>query len=68
MEAEQAVARIGADIARLDAALAGPDLYADAAKAREMSIERGRLAKRLGAAEEVWVVATEAFERAAGKT
>ena len=67
VDAEQAVARIGADIARLDAALAGPDIYADAAKAREMAIERGRLAKRLGAAEEAWVAASEAYERAAGE-
>ena len=50
--AEKNVEQLSADIARLDAALASPELYADAAKAQRLAIERGQLAKRLADAEE----------------
>ena len=63
--AEKHVERIAAEIARIDAALGDPDLYAkDAAKARQFTIERGQQAKALATAEEAWLAATEAFESA----
>jgi ATP-binding cassette subfamily F protein 3 len=63
--AEKSLERIQAEIARIDAALADPALFAkDAAKAKTLTIERGRKAKELGAAEEAWLAATEAFETA----
>jgi ATP-binding cassette subfamily F protein 3 len=62
--AEQAVARLAAEIARYDVRLADPALYADAAKAQKLSIERGQLAKKLAEAEERWLAATEVYERA----
>jgi ATP-binding cassette subfamily F protein 3 len=51
-------------LARLDAQLAAPDLYADAAKASRVSQERGLTAKRLSEAEEAWLEATSAYEDA----
>jgi ATP-binding cassette, subfamily F, member 3 len=62
--AEKDVERLSAEIARLDAALASPDLYADAAKAQRLAIERGQTAKRLADAEEAWLAATSAYEEA----
>ena len=63
--AEKKVETIGADIARLDAKLADPQLYAkDPQAAQNAAIERGQLAKRLSEAEEAWLVASEAYEAA----
>jgi ATP-binding cassette subfamily F protein 3 len=62
--AEKKIEQLSADIARIDAALASPDLYADAAKAQRLAIERGQLAKRLADAEEAWLAATSAYEEA----
>ncbi len=62
--AEKNVERLGADLARIDAALAEPGFYADAGKVRELTIERGQIAKRLAGAEEAWLLASEAYERA----
>ena len=54
--AEKKVETIGADIARLDAKLADPQLYAkDPSAAQSAAIERGQLAKRLSEAEEAWL-------------
>ncbi len=64
-QAEQHVARIGVEIAKYDARLADPELYADAAKAQKTGVERGLLAKKLAEAEETWMLATEAYEVAA---
>jgi ATP-binding cassette subfamily F protein 3 len=64
LTAEKNVEQLSADIARIDAALASPDLYADAAKAQRLAIERGQLAKRLTDAEEAWLAATSAYEDA----
>jgi len=62
---EKMMERLAAEIARLDAALADPALYTrDAAKAQKLSVERGKLAKELGEAEERWLSATEAYETA----
>jgi ATP-binding cassette subfamily F protein 3 len=63
--AEQILERLSAELARLDATLADPALYQDAARAQELSIARGQLSKRLGEAEEAWLTATEAYEQAA---
>jgi ATP-binding cassette subfamily F protein 3 len=63
--AEHEVERLTRDLSRLDASLASPDLYTDAAKAQELAIERGRTAKRLAEAEEAWLSATATYEAAA---
>jgi ATP-binding cassette subfamily F protein 3 len=65
--AEGAVERLSADLARLDAALAAPGLYADAAKAQRLAIERAQTAKRLAEAEEAWLAATVGYETAAAE-
>jgi ATP-binding cassette, subfamily F, member 3 len=63
--AERAVEAITAEIARLDALLADPELYVrDATKAQSAGIERGQLVKRLAQAEEDWLIASEDYERA----
>jgi ATP-binding cassette subfamily F protein 3 len=67
-EAEREVEKLTQLIAKCDAGLADPGLYADAAKAQKMVQERGVLAKRLAAAEEAWIAATEAYEQAAEAT
>lgn len=67
--AEKVVERLAADVAKLDAALADPALYAkDAAKAKQLSMERGLLAKKLSEAEDVWLTATDAYETAASES
>jgi ATP-binding cassette subfamily F protein 3 len=62
--AERTVERWCHDLARIDAALASPDLYADGGQAQRLAIERGQAAKRLAEAEETWLAATGAYERA----
>ncbi|MGE0023416.1 MAG: ABC-F family ATP-binding cassette domain-containing protein [Hyphomicrobium sp.] len=62
--AEKAIENLASDLAKLDALLASPDLYADAAKAGRISLERGQTAKRLAEAEEAWLAATAAYEDA----
>jgi ATP-binding cassette subfamily F protein 3 len=62
--AEKKVEQLTAEIARMDAELASPELYADAAKAQRLAMERGQMAKRLADAEEAWLAATSAFEDA----
>ena len=65
--AEKRMESLTAEIARRDAALADPTLYAkDATRAQKLSMERGLLAKDLAAAEEAWLEATEAYEAAEG--
>jgi ATP-binding cassette subfamily F protein 3 len=65
--AESEMARLAGRIARIDAALADPSLYArEPAKAQELTLERGQLARALGQAEEAWLMASEAYEAAAG--
>jgi ATP-binding cassette subfamily F protein 3 len=63
--AEKAIEKLTADIAKLDAALADPALYAMADKAQKTALERGQLAKRLSEAEEAWLEATSVYETAA---
>ncbi len=62
--AEQQVNKLSAQISKLDAALADPNLYADAAKAQKLAVERGQLAKQLAEAEDVWLAASETYEQA----
>ena len=63
--AEKMVAKVTAEIAKLDAALADADLYAtDPLEAQQLAQNRGLSAKRLSDAEESWLAASEAFERA----
>jgi ATP-binding cassette subfamily F protein 3 len=65
-DAEKEIAAITDAIARLDQALADPNLYArDPQNAQQLSLERGRLAKTLAAAEERWLETGEAYEAAA---
>jgi ATP-binding cassette subfamily F protein 3 len=66
--AERTVERLTGELAKLDALLASPDLYADAAKASRISQERGQTAKRLMEAEEAWLAATSAYEDAERQT
>jgi ATP-binding cassette subfamily F protein 3 len=63
--AEQAVTKLSESIARIDKALADPDLYArHPHKAQRLSLERGQRAKELEAAEEAWLAAGESYETA----
>jgi ATP-binding cassette subfamily F protein 3 len=63
--AEKRMETLASEIAKLDGALADPDLYVrDAAKAQRLVVERGQKAKALAEAEEAWLAATEAFEAA----
>ncbi|MES0383091.1 MAG: ABC-F family ATP-binding cassette domain-containing protein [Hyphomicrobium sp.] len=64
--AEKTIERITGEIAKLDKLLADPTLYQrDAARAQAVNIERGQHTKRLAEAEEAWLLASEAYERAA---
>jgi ATP-binding cassette subfamily F protein 3 len=64
--AEKTVERITGEIAKIDKLLADPTLYErDAARAQAVNIERGQHTKRLAEAEEAWLLASEAYERAA---
>jgi len=63
--AEKTVETLTAEIARLDAALADSALYTgDPVRAQKLIVERGQAAKRLEAAEEAWLAASEAYETA----
>jgi ATP-binding cassette subfamily F protein 3 len=63
-DAEKRVERLTADVARLDAALADPQLYADPQRAQKMTLERGQAAKKLAEAEDAWLTATATYEEA----
>jgi len=64
--AQKTIERITGEIAKLDKLLADPTLYeGDAACAQAVNIERGQHTKRLAEAEEAWLLASEAYERAA---
>jgi len=68
LAAEKTVEHLSGKLAKLDALLASPDLYADAAKASRISLERGQMAKRLAEAEDAWLAATGAYEEALSQT
>jgi ATP-binding cassette subfamily F protein 3 len=64
-DAENAVKRLTQDIARTDAALAAPGLFArDPAKAASLSKARSDAAAALARAEDDWLAASAAFEAA----
>ncbi|MBY0225168.1 MAG: ATP-binding cassette domain-containing protein [Hyphomicrobium sp.] len=63
-DAEKRVEKLTAELAKLDASLGDPALYADPQKAQKITLERGLVAKALIAAEENWMTATAAFEEA----
>ncbi len=63
--AERQVAKISADMAKLDAVLADSDIYTrEPGRAQKAALDRGQLAKQLEVAEEAWLEAGEAYERA----
>ena len=63
--AEKQVEKLNSELAKLDASLADPTLYAtDPARAQKLSIERGQAAKRLAEAEDAWFNTSEAYEEA----
>ena len=63
-DAEKRVEKLTDELAKLDASLGDPALYADPQKAQKITLERGQIAKALIAAEENWLNATAAFEEA----
>jgi ATP-binding cassette subfamily F protein 3 len=63
--AETDLARINQEIAKTEAALAAPDLYANGAtRAETLIAARGALNPKLEAAEAAWLAAIEALEEA----
>ena len=63
--AEKTVEKLTGDVARIDASLADPELYArDPERVRKLTLERGLAAKKLAEAEEAWLSATDAYESA----
>ena len=63
-DAEKDVARLDAERASLEAQLADPALYADAARAATLARRRGEVASALAAAEERWLALAEELEKA----
>ena len=63
--AEAVVTKLAERIAKLDAALADPQLYGEPEKAKKIAYDRGQLAKQLSDAEDSWLAATDAYESAA---
>jgi ATP-binding cassette, subfamily F, member 3 len=62
--AEAAIGRLTKELARLDAALAAPDLYANPAKASGLAKDRADTARALEAAETDWLTASTEYEEA----
>jgi ATP-binding cassette, subfamily F, member 3 len=62
--AEAAIARLTKELARFDAALAAPDLYADPVKASGLAKDRADAARALEAAESDWLTASTEYEEA----
>jgi ATP-binding cassette subfamily F protein 3 len=59
------MAKLGAEVARIDSALADPNLFArDAAKAAALSKTRADTARALEKAEEDWLEASSEYESA----
>ena len=66
-EAEAEIARIGGIIAKIDAALALPDLFKrDPKQAAQLAKARASAADALTRAEEAWLTASSEFDEAAG--
>jgi ATP-binding cassette subfamily F protein 3 len=65
--AETTMTKLNAEIAKLDAALASPDLYArNPAEATRLAKTRADAANALAQAEEDWLMASSAYEEANG--
>jgi ATP-binding cassette subfamily F protein 3 len=65
IEAEATIARLTKDLAKIDAALAEPGLFArDAVKAATLAKSRSEAATALTQAEEDWLTASAAIEAA----
>ena len=62
--AEAEMNRLAAEQSQLDAALAAPETYGDAARAAEITRKRGYVAAQLAAAEASWLEAQQALEEA----
>ncbi|PPD27805.1 MAG: glycosyl transferase family 1 [Hyphomicrobium sp.] len=63
--AEKTVEKLTTELAAIDAKLADAAFYGrDPAAAQKTVMERGHLAKRLAAAEDAWIAASEAYESA----
>ncbi len=68
-DAEKVVEKLTREISALDAILADANLYSrDPVKAQQCAQERGRLAKQLSEAEEIWLTASEAYDDASTQT
>ena len=66
-QAEKAMAKLADEVAKADAALADPQLFArDVARATALSKSRADIAAKLERAEEDWLAATAAYEAAGG--
>ncbi|MBI1308617.1 MAG: ATP-binding cassette domain-containing protein [Proteobacteria bacterium] len=63
-EGEKAVAKLLAQRKRLEAQMADPAFYADQAAMQEAQVAYGKLLREVEEAEEAWLEAEEAFERA----
>jgi ATP-binding cassette subfamily F protein 3 len=64
-EAEKRMAKLQTELAKIDAVLHAPDLYAkEPAKVAAMTKQRGDIARRLEEAEHAWLAAVEAYEAA----
>jgi ATP-binding cassette, subfamily F, member 3 len=67
--AELQMTRLTATIAKVDETLADSALYTkDPARAQQLTLERGQLAKSLADAEEAWLAASETYETAVSET
>jgi ATP-binding cassette subfamily F protein 3 len=60
--AEAAISRFGAEIVRLDAALAAPEAFADPARAAALARTRAETARALALAEDDWLAASTAYD------
>lgn len=64
-DAEKRVTKLQAEIAKVEAALNAPDLYAsDPAKVLTLTKQRGDLQRQLDAAETAWLEASDAYDSA----
>ncbi len=62
-DAEKRVAKLQAEIAKIETALNAPDTYAnEPAKVLTLTKQRGELQRQLDAAESAWLEATDAYE------
>ncbi len=67
--AEKEVARLAAEIAKIETALADPKLYkAEPFKLLDATKQRGELKKKLAEAETIWMEALETYEEAQRET